>query len=91
MNKSDLINEAAKILNTKKEAETVVNCVLSSIKEAVVNEEKVALADFGSFDVKIRKARKGRNPQTGEEIQIAEKKVIQFRPAKSWGDEVNNR
>jgi DNA-binding protein HU-beta len=91
MNKSDLVNEVAKVVNSKKEAETVVNSVLSSIKEAVVNEERVALADFGSFDVKIRKARKGRNPQTGEEIQIAEKKTIRFRPATSWDDAVNTK
>ena len=89
MNKSDLVNEVAKVVNSKKEAEAVVNCVLSSIKEAVANDEKVALADFGSFDTKVRKARKGRNPQTGEEIQIQEKTVIRFRPATSWGDSVN--
>jgi DNA-binding protein HU-beta len=89
MNKSDLVNEVAKVVNSKKEAEAVVNCVLSSIKEAVANDEKVALADFGSFDTKVRKARKGRNPQTGEEIQIQEKTVIRFRPATSWGNSVN--
>ena len=91
MNKSDLINEVTKLVNSKKEAEAVVNCVFSSIKEAVVNEERVALADFGSFDVKLRKARKGRNPQTGAEIQIAEKKTIRFRPATSWGEAVNTK
>jgi DNA-binding protein HU-beta len=90
MNKSGLINELAKIVNTRKEAEAVVNCVISRIKKAAANGEKITLVDFGSFDVKTRKARKGRNPQTGEVIQIPEKKVIQFRPAKSWGDEVNN-
>ncbi len=89
MNKSDLVNEVAKVVNSKKEAEAVVNCVLSCIKEAVANDEKVALADFGSFDTKVRKARKGRNPQTGEEIQIQEKTVIRFRPATSWGNSVN--
>ncbi len=89
MNKSDLVNEVAKVVNSKKEAEAVVNCVLSSIKEAVANDEKVALADFGSFDTKVRKARKGRNPQTGEEIQIQEKTVIRFRPATSWSNSVN--
>ena len=46
------------------------------------------MADFNSFNVKIKKAGKGRNPQTGEEIHIAEKKIIQFRSAKSWSDEV---
>ncbi len=89
MNKSDLVNEVAKVVDSKKEAEAAVNCVLSSIKEAVVKDEKVALADFGSFDTKVRKARKGRNPQTGEEIQIAEKTVIRFRPATSWSNSVN--
>ena len=89
MNKSDLVNEVAKLVNSKKEAEAVVNSVLSSIKEAVVSDERVALADFGSFDVKIRKARKGRNPRTGEEIDIPEKKTIRFRPASSWDDAVN--
>ena len=89
MNKGDLVEEVAKIVDTKKEADAVVSKVFSSIKQALARGEKVALVDFGSFSVKTRKARKGRNPQTGEEMYIREKRVVQFRPAKSLGDEVN--
>ncbi len=91
MNKNDLVNEVANIVDTKKEAEAVVNCILSSIKKAISVDERVALADFGSFNVKVKKARKGRNPQTGQEIQIPEKRVVQFKSAKSWGEEVNKK
>ena len=68
MNKGDLINEVAKVVSTKKEAQAAVDCVLSNITEALRNKETVQIAGFGSFKVSKREARKGRNPQTGEEI-----------------------
>ena len=78
MNKADLVNEVAKVLKTKKDAQSAVDAVLSSITEALVKGDNVSLVGFGTFKVAERKARKGRNPQTGEEIYIAASRVPKF-------------
>ena len=78
MNKTDLVNEVAKVLKTKKDAQAAVDVVLSSITEALGRGDDVSLVGFGTFKVTNRKARKGRNPQTGEEIYIAASKVPKF-------------
>ncbi len=78
MNKGDIINEVSRGLKTKKDAQTAVDCVLSSITKALENGDSVSLTGFGTFKVAERKARKGRNPQTGEEIDIAASKVPKF-------------
>jgi DNA-binding protein HU-beta len=78
MNKADLVNEVAKALKTKKDAQAAVAVVLSSITEALGRGDAVSLVGFGTFKVTERKARKGRNPQTGEELYIAASKVPKF-------------
>ena len=78
MNKGDLVNEVAKVVKTKKDAQEAVDCVLSSITKALEKGDSVSLIGFGTFKVAKRKARKGRNPQTGEEIYIAASKVPKF-------------
>lgn len=83
MNKGDLINEVSKVVKTKKEAAAAVDCVLSSITEALERGGSVSLVGFGTFKVAERKARKGRNPQTGEEIDIAASRVPKFVPGKA--------
>ncbi|MDP7354480.1 MAG: HU family DNA-binding protein [Desulfobacterales bacterium] len=83
MNKGDLINEVAKVVSTKKEAQAAVDCVLSNITEALRNKETVQIAGFGSFKVSKREARKGRNPQTGAEIDIEARMVPKFVPGKA--------
>ena len=83
MNKGDLINEVAKVVSTKKEAQAAVDCVLSNIAEALRNKETVQIAGFGSFKVSKREARKGRNPQTGAEIDIEARMVPKFVPGKA--------
>jgi DNA-binding protein HU-beta len=88
MNKTDLINEVAKVVSTKKDAAAAVECVLSSIVEAMRNGDDVTLIGFGSFKVIKREARKGRNPKTGQEMKIAAKKVPKFVPGKSLKDAV---
>ena len=88
MNKGDLINEVAQVLNTKKEAQSAVDCVLSSITEALKKKDTVTLIGFGTFKVAQRNARKGRNPQTGEEITIKAKNVTKFVPGKVLKDAV---
>ena len=89
MNKGDLINEVAKVVSTKREARAAVDCVFSTITRALKRKDRVTLTGFGTFKVAQRKARKGRNPQTGEEINIKAKKVPRFVPGKALKDAVS--
>ena len=89
MNKGDLINEVAKLVNTKKEAQEAVDCVFSSITKAMKTGDPVTLVGFGTFKVVERKARKGRNPQTGEEIDIKASKAPKFTAGKALKEAVN--
>ena len=88
MNKGDLVNEVAKVVKTKKEAKAAVDCVFSSITKALKKKDTVTLTGFGTFKLGQRKARKGRNPQTGEEIKIKAKKVAKFVPGKALKDTI---
>jgi nucleoid DNA-binding protein len=88
MNKGDLVNEVAKVVGTKKEAQAAVDCVFSSITKALKKGDAVTLVGFGTFKVTKRKARKGRNPQTGEEIKIKASKAPKFTAGKSLKDAV---
>ena len=88
MNKGDLVNELSKILNTKKDASVAVECVLSSITKALEAGDSVSLIGFGTFKVAERKARQGRNPQTGEEMHIPARKVPKFTAGKALKDAV---
>ena len=88
MNKGDLVNEVAKIVSTKKDAQAVVDCVFSSITNELENGGSVSLVGFGTFKVAERKARKGRNPQTGEEINIEARNVPKFVAGKALKDAV---
>ena len=88
MNKADLVNEVAKVVSTKKEAKAAVDCVLSSITKSLKKKQAVTLIGFGTFKVDKRKARKGRNPVTGEEIKINEKKVAKFVPGKALKESI---
>ncbi len=89
MNKGDLINEVAKVVSTKKEAQEAVDCVFSSITRALQKGDTVTLVGFGSFKVVERKARKGRNPQTGEEINIKASNAPKFTPGQALKEAVN--
>ena len=83
MNKADLINAlAAKNEISKKDAEKAVNAVLGLIEEALKNGEKVQIMGFGSFEVKERAARTGKNPATGATIQIPASKAVVFKALK---------
>jgi len=88
MNKGDLVNEVAQVVKTKKDAQEAVDCVLSSITKALGKGDSVSLIGFGTFKVTERKARKGRNPQTGEEIYIAASKVPKFVAGKALKEAV---
>ena len=94
MNKSELVAEvAAKTGDTKKVAEASVDAVVSVIKEALMEGEKVQLVGFGSFEIRERAARKGRNPQTKEELIIpASKEGLEDKHlAKQLKDLVNGK
>lgn len=88
MNKGDLVNEVAKVVETKRAAQAAVDTVFSSITKALKKKDTVTLVGFGTFKVDKRKARKGRNPQTGEEIKIKAKKVAKFVPGKALKDAI---
>lgn len=88
-NKAELIEKVAAATDlTKKDASKAVDAVLASIEESLANGEKVQLIGFGTFEVRERAARKGRNPQTNEEIEIPASKVPAFKPGKALKDAV---
>ena len=90
MNKAHLIAAiAAKTGETKKSAEASVNAFVDVITESLVEGDKVQLVGFGSFEVRKRAARKGRNPQTKEEIKIPASKAPVFKAGKALKDAVN--
>ena len=89
MNKAELIAAAAMRAElSKKDTEKVINAVFETISEELVAGEKVSVVGFGSFDVKQRPERVGRNPATGEEITIHASRVPQFKPGKALKDAV---
>ena len=89
MNKSELINAVAeKAALSKKDSEAAVTAVLDAITAALADGDEVRLVGFGTFEVKKREARIGRNPKTKEEIQIPATKVPAFKPGKALTDVV---
>jgi DNA-binding protein HU-beta len=88
MNKSDLINKMSDDAGiTKSQATAALNSFIDAIGTALSSDDKVALVGFGTFSVSERDARAGRNPKTGETLQIAAKKSAKFKP----GKELNGR
>jgi len=84
MNKSQLIDVVKQKTDlTKKDVEQVVSAVFESMEEALVTGDKVAIAGFGTFDVRERAERRGRNPKTQEELVVPAAKVPVFRPFKT--------
>ena len=92
MNKAELIAAvAAKTGDTKKAAEAAVNAFVDVVTESLVKGDKVQLVGFGSFEVRKRAARKGRNQQTKEEIKIPASKAPVFKAGKALKDLVNKK
>jgi DNA-binding protein HU-beta len=90
MNKTELINSiAAKSGLNKKNSEAALNAFIGSVEEALKQGDKVVLVGFGTFEVRKRAARKGRNPQTKQEITIPESKAPVFKAGKGLKDTVN--
>jgi DNA-binding protein HU-beta len=89
MNKGELIDAVAvKASVTKKEADAVLTAALEAIMEAVSSNDKVTLVGFGSFESRERKAREGRNPKTGEKMEIPATKVPAFSAGKLFKEKV---
>jgi len=89
MNKADVTEEVANQTGlTKKTSRKAVDAVISAITDSLAREERVTLVGFGTFQVMERKARTGRNPQTGQSIQVPAKKVPKFKPGKGLKERV---
>lgn len=87
MNKSELITQVSETTDLpKKDVTKAVDAVFEAIAGALQSGDKVQLVGFGNFEVRERSARKGRNPQTGEEIDIAASKIPAFKPGKALKD-----
>lgn len=92
MNKSELIAEvAAKAEITKKDADAAVNAAITAITEALKAGDRVQLVGFGTFEVRERGARVGRDPRTNKEIKIPASKAPAFKAGKALKDTVNDR
>ncbi len=90
MIKADLINRIAQEMDiSKQEAETGVNLFFETIKDALKRGEEIELRGFGSFRFRTRNARAGRNPRTGEPVQVPPKKVLYFKPSKLLKNMIN--
>jgi len=90
VNKTELISVMAEKSGlTKKDSEKALNSFIEAVEEALVKGEKVQLVGFGTFEVRERSARKGRNPQTGEEIDIPAASVPAFKAGKALRESIN--
>lgn len=89
MNKTELISTVAEAAGmSKKDTEQVLNAFFNTVQETLKQNDKVQIPGFGSFEVRERAARQGRNPHTGETIEIAAAKVPAFKPGKGLKDAV---
>lgn len=92
MNKSELVAAVAKSAElSKKDAEKAVAAFIDTVKATVAKKGKVQLIGFGTFESRVRKARKGKNPRTGEAIKIPKANVPAFKPGKGFKDALNTK
>lgn len=90
MNKSELIASAADAAEmSKSDMSKALDALVGTIRSSVASGDKVSVTDFGAFDLRENAARKGRNPQTGEEMDIKASKTPRFKAAKGFKDAVN--
>ena len=91
LTKADLIGEVERVTELKRtESETVVETIFESIITALQKGEKIEIRGFGSFRTRQRRGRVGRNPKTGEKVEVPAKKIPFFKPSKELKDFVNN-
>ena len=91
MTKSDLVQTLSEKVTslTKKECEVIVDTVFHNMKDALQRGEKIEIRGFGSFTVRVRRAKEGRNPKTGEKVSIPEKRIPFFKVGKELREMVN--
>lgn len=90
MTKADLVEEVSRVSDlTKKDAELIVETVFQNVIRALHNGEKVELRGFGSFRLRRRESRQGRNPKTGDRVEVPPKQVPYFKPGKELKDLIN--
>src|SRR2546427_6738041 len=90
LTKADLIEEVLKVTELpRKESETIVETIFDSIIEAIQKGEKIEIRGFGSFRTRQRRGRVGRNPKTGEKVEVPAKRIPFFKPSKELKDFVN--
>ena len=91
LTKADLIEEVLRVTELpRKESETIVETVFDSIIDALQKGDKIEIRGFGSFRTRERRGRVGRNPKTGEKVEVPAKKIPFFKPSKELKDFVNN-
>ena len=92
MTKAELVEEVSRVSDlTKKHSEVIVDTVFKSIIDALHRGEKIELRGFGSFRLRKREPRKGRNPKTGDKVDVPPKKVPYFKPGKELKELINTR
>ncbi|HJX74375.1 MAG: integration host factor subunit beta [Candidatus Deferrimicrobiaceae bacterium] len=91
MTKSDLVQKLSEKISTltKKECEVIVDTVFQNMRDALHRGEKIEIRGFGSFTVRLRRAKEGRNPKTGEKVSIPEKRIPFFKVGKELRELVN--
>ena len=90
MTKAELVEEVARVSDlTKKHSEVIVNTVFESIVEALRKDEKIELRGFGSFRIRQRRSRQGRNPKTGDKVDVPAKRIPYFKPGKELKELIN--
>ena len=87
MTKADLVDEVVRVAGlSKRHAEIVVNTLFQTIVEALQKDDKIELRGFGSFRVRRRRSRQGRNPKTGDRVEVPSKRIPYFKPGKELKD-----
>jgi len=91
MTKAELVEEVARVSElTKKHSEVIVNTVFDSITHALQKDEKIELRGFGSFRIRQRRSRQGRNPKTGDKVDVPAKRIPYFKPGKELKELINS-
>src|SRR5881275_82436 len=92
MTKADLVEEVSRVTElTRKDSEVIVDTLFESVIKALKNGDKLEVRGFGSFRVRQRNARVGRNPKTGEKVEVPAKRVPYFKPSKELKDLINDQ
>jgi len=92
LTKAELVEEVARVTQlTKKQAEEIVNTVFLTIVDSLRDGRKIELRGFGSFRIRSRGARVGRNPKTGERVEVPPKRIPYFKPGKELKEQLNRR